>query len=134
LSSDDEFIKELERLKRFAEFYNKLLRPENEQNKDIQQSLIRLNILEIQTAYPFLLMAYEAHSSWLKPDDFIDLLGVLENYVVRRYLCGEPSNYLNKMFPTLWRDVIDEMDDGGLGYEMGGTGGASLKMHSERSL
>ena len=126
LSSDDEFIKELERLKRFAEFYNKLLRPENEQNKDIQQSLIRLNILEIQTAYPFLLMAYEAYSSWLKLDNFIDLLGVLENYVVRRYVCGEPSNYLNKMFPTLWRDVIDEMDDGGLGYEMGGTGGASF--------
>lgn len=126
-SNDDEFIKELETLRRFAEYYNKLLRPENEGNAEIRKVLIRLNILEIQTAYPFLLMAYEAHDNrWLSLDKFVDLLSILENYVVRRYICGEPSNYLNKMFPTLWRDVIDEMDDGGLSYEMSGTQGIGL--------
>lgn len=125
-STDDEFIKELETLRRFAEYYNKLLRPENEQTPEARNALLRLNTLEIQTAYPFLLKAYEECSSSLSLDIFIDLLSIVENYVVRRYICGEPSNYLNKMFPTLWRDVRDQMDNGGLSHEMSGTGGISL--------
>ena len=38
-------------------------------------------------------------------DEFLTGLDDLENYIARRYLTNEPTNYLNKMFPTLWRDV-----------------------------
>ncbi|WP_068815020.1 DUF262 domain-containing protein [Phormidesmis priestleyi] len=132
---DAKFIEEISLLRRFAEYYNKLLRPENEKNLQIREALTRLNTLEIQTAYPFLLMAYDAYvNGWLKPNDFKETLEVLENYVVRRYVCREASNYLNKMFPTLWRDVIDEMDDGGLGYEMGITNALSFKEALKRAL
>jgi hypothetical protein len=49
------------------------------------------------------------YDAWRKADisrdEFITGLDDLENYVIRRYLTNEPTNYLNKMFPTLWRDI-----------------------------
>ncbi len=107
------FNEEIATLRRFAEYYDKLLRPQNEQNKEIQEALLRLNTLEIQTAYPFLLTAYDAYDSkQINFDDLLDLFKVLENYMVRRYICGEPTNYLNKVFPTFWTDTTTEITNG----------------------
>lgn len=107
---DNDFIQEIALLRRFAECYNKLLRPEYEKNLEIRNALLRLNVLEIQTAYPFLLMVYIAYEQKdLSIEQFVQTLYVLENYIVRRYICREQTNYLNKMFPTLWRDVNDEV-------------------------
>lgn len=102
----DSFFGELDTLKRFAGYYDRLVRPEKENDIEIRESLFRLNILELSTAYPFLLAAYEAmNSGTLTKEAFVQGLQVLENYMMRRYLAGEPTNYLNKMFPTLWREV-----------------------------
>lgn len=102
----DAFIGEIETLKRFTNYYDCLLRPENENDIGIRESLKRLNILELATAYPFLLAAYESlKQDEISREEFVEGLGVLENYLVRRYLAGEPTNYLNKMFPTLWREI-----------------------------
>ena len=107
-----EFVDEIATLCRFAEYYDKLLRPEHEKDKDIRNALVRLNTLELSTAYPFLLAVYDAHDSKeINRDELLDLFTVLENYLVRRYICGEQTNYQNKMFPTLWRDVVAEMEN-----------------------
>jgi uncharacterized protein with ParB-like and HNH nuclease domain len=106
IATHDTFVGEIITLKRFAGYYNCLLRPENEPNSEIKEILTRLNILEISTAYPFLLAMYEAYrQSLLKESDFLEGLQILENYIMRRYLAGEQTNYLNKMFPTLWREL-----------------------------
>ena len=74
------FIDEIKTLRRFAEYYDKLLRPQNEKCKVIQEALIRLNKLELSTAYPFLLIAYDAYTTGsLSQDDFLDIFKVLEN-------------------------------------------------------
>lgn len=100
------FAEELAKLKRYAEYYDRLLRPDNEPGERIRYALKRLNTLEISTAYPFLLAAYDAlDREQISEKDFLDVLDVLENYMVRRYLAGEPANYLNKMFPLLWREI-----------------------------
>jgi uncharacterized protein with ParB-like and HNH nuclease domain len=105
-SNLDEFIQEIIILKKFAGYYNRLLRPENEPNLDIRNKLRRLNILEVSTAFPFLMMAYEAYDgNGLSAQEFCEVLDIIENYIVRRYLTSEPTNYLNKMFPTLWREI-----------------------------
>ena len=107
------FISEIGTLRTFAEYYDRLLRPKHEADAAIQKALHRLSQLELSTAYPFLLAAYAAYQSiTISKDDFLDLLGVLENYLVRRQVCGEPTNYLNKMFPTLWRDTQIEVENG----------------------
>lgn len=109
---DDEFIEEIKTLQSFAEYYDRLLRPDNEPDRIVREALHRLDVLELSTAYPFLLRAFYAyHSEDLSKDGFLDLLDVLENYLVRRHVCGEPTNFLNKMFPNLWRDIEDEMED-----------------------
>ncbi|HQX18109.1 MAG TPA: DUF262 domain-containing protein [Anaerolineales bacterium] len=105
-SPTDEFEREIATLKNFAEHYNRLLRPENEPDKEIKARLMRLNILEVSTAYPFLMAVYESYSQKnLSDKEFVEVLEILENYIVRRYLTNDPTNYLNKMFPTLWREI-----------------------------
>ncbi len=104
--STDEFEKEIATLKNFSEYYDRLLRPEREPDNNIRTKLRRLNILEISTAYPFLMLVYESYSdNKLSRDEFIEILDILENYIVRRYLLSESTKDLNKMFPTLWREL-----------------------------
>lgn len=106
----DGFVQEISTLKKFAEYYDRLLRPEKEENKEIRQQLQRLNVLEVSTAYPFLLFAYHTlNDGKIKGEEFLAGLKILENYLVRRFLVRESTNYLNKMFPTLSRDI--DFDD-----------------------
>ena len=112
--NDDGFVEELERLKKFSSYYNNLLRPDQDKSdKDIFQSLQRLSRLEFSTAYPFLLSAYDAMSqSQISTDQFLVILQILENYLVRRFIVGEPSNYQTTMFPILWRDIERRVHEG----------------------
>lgn len=104
--NDKDFIQELANLRRFAEHYDKFLRPDHETDPEIRQALSRLNILETATAYPFLLRVYDAyHNAELTPEQLKDILAVLENYLLRRWITGEPTNYLNKMFPQVWGQI-----------------------------
>ena len=107
--SSSTFIEEIASLRHFAEIYNKLLRPETEPRAEIRDALNRLNTLEISTAYPFLLAVYDMYDKGvLLADDFKSVLSIMENYLVRRYLAGEPANYLNKLFATLQAQVNKE--------------------------
>ncbi|MGG6264488.1 DUF262 domain-containing protein [Leptolyngbya sp. AN03gr2] len=109
--TDAEFINEISLLRRFAEHYNKLLRPEHEKNLEIRHALHRLNILEIQTAYSFLLLVYENYEQEKLTDvQFKQILAILENYMIRRYVCREQTKDLSKVFPPLWRDIQDEIN------------------------
>ena len=100
------FAHEVEELHRFATYYDRLLRPENEPDLEIQSRLKRLDVLEMATAAPFLLYLYDKLAQGQTARvDFLDCLEVLENYLVRRWISGEPTNYLNKAFPTLAREI-----------------------------
>lgn len=100
------FIEELSTLRQFARHYNNLLRPENEANTTIRQSLERLKTLQMSTAYPFILRAYDAYlAQSLDANEFAEILQTLENYAVRRLLCNRQTSYVTKMFPTLWDEI-----------------------------
>ena len=104
--SEEAFATEIAELRRFAEFYDRLLRPENEPSLSSQRALMALNVLEASTAYPFLLAASDARQiGILTETQWLAILQSLENYLVRRYLAGEPTNYLTKVFPGLWTQV-----------------------------
>ncbi len=57
------FVTEIGRLRRFAEWYDRLLRPEHEPDVEIARHLHRLLVFETSTAFPFLLRAFEARST-----------------------------------------------------------------------
>lgn len=104
------FIGELKNISQFAEYYDKLLRPEREADPKIQEALCRLNILDIQMAYPFLMTAYDAWKSQkISHDDFLGLLKVLENYMVRRFICDEPNSTITTVFAYLWNNIQTEI-------------------------
>jgi len=102
----DLFTDEISALKNYAEYYNRLLRPDAEPDREIQQKLKRLNTLEIATAYPFLIAIYNAlQANEITRSDFLATLDISENYLLRRYLAGEQTNFTNKMFTSIVREI-----------------------------
>jgi len=96
----------MEDLRRFAIYYDRFLRPENEPDQVIRNQLQRLQVVESATAYPFMLGLFEEHyHKRIERDELVESLEVLENYLVRRFLADETTGYTNKMFPLLLRDV-----------------------------
>lgn len=105
-SNPADFVHELTRLHQYANYYDRLLRPENEPDVDVRECLERLAVLEASTAAPFLLAAYAARDlGAIDTTTFLEGLRLLENYLVRRFLANEKTNYLNKAFPTVWKEI-----------------------------
>ena len=105
-ANDDRFVHEIQELHRFAIYYDKLLRPKSELHCSISNRLMRLNVLESTTAYPLLMHFYDIYDNGkIDAAEFIDVLEVIENYLVRRFLASEPSNYHNSMFTSLAREL-----------------------------
>jgi uncharacterized protein with ParB-like and HNH nuclease domain len=109
--SREEVIDYLAEIARYADLYAKLLHPEHEPSAKLRQQLTMLNRIEVTTAYPFLLNIYRdyAAGSLFEPQ-FSEVLSVLENYLVRRFVCGVPTYGLNKMFPTLYAQAKQNPD------------------------
>ena len=96
----------LKELARFASYYEKLLRPEKETHVKIQKALQRLNRIEVTTAYPLLLNFYDDYAQErISSNDFVTLLQLIENFMLRRFVCNIASNQLNKVFPSLYGQI-----------------------------
>ncbi len=104
--SSDEFIEKLRELKRFAALYEGLMRPDKGTDAALRAGLERLNALDITVSYPFLLMLADYHArKEISLGEYVGALKTVENYLVRRFVCGEPTSYLNKMFAALGQSV-----------------------------
>ncbi len=108
----DAFIDEIARLRRFAVYYDTFLQPEKEARSEIRERLERLKVLETSTAYPFMLALAEMNDQrTLSDGEYAHALALLENYSLRRYLCGEQTNYTNRMYPALMGEIDREQGD-----------------------
>jgi uncharacterized protein with ParB-like and HNH nuclease domain len=101
------FEAEIKRLWQFARYYDALLRPgQSRLPNGVQRLLDSLNTLEAQTAYPFLLRLLETFAeNQITDDQLQSCLLVVENYLTRRFIVGDPTNYQLKMFPSLWKEL-----------------------------
>lgn len=96
----------LKNLYRFSKYYSRLLNPKNEENKALSRALSRLNTLEVTTVYPFLLNCYDDYSNNLiSYIEFLEIIRLIENFIIRRFVCGIPTNQLNKIFPPLYQQA-----------------------------
>ncbi len=96
----------LQELHRHATFYQKLLDPVLETHLILSRHLHRLNRIEVTTAYPLLLNLYNDYDQLrLAEATFAEMLKLLENYLIRRFVCGYPTNQLNKIFPTVYAAI-----------------------------
>lgn len=104
--NDENAISELALLAKFSKYYYKLLNPITETNLTIRDYLNRLNALEVTTAYPFLLNCYDDYAALkLTAEQFVTVLKILENFLIRRYVANIPTNQLDKIFPPLYKQV-----------------------------
>lgn len=105
---EDNAIEYLRDLYTFSSYYEKLINPQLEKNYHIKKYLDRLNRVEVTTAFPLLLNLYsKLNKNVISENDFIELLKIIENYLIRRFVCGHATNQLNKIFPQ----VIKQLDE-----------------------
>ncbi len=96
----------LKDIKKYASYYYKLINPETETDKHIKQQVKYINKIEINVSYPFLLEVYNDYESKvITKATFIAVLELIQSFVWRRFIIGLPTNALNKIFTTLYRDI-----------------------------
>lgn len=102
----------LKELNKYSEYYNKFINPQFEQNQNIQKYFIRLNRIEVTTAYPFLLNIYGHYvENKISADEFVEILKLIENFLIRRFVCNIASNQLNRVFPAVYNTLISKYSD-----------------------
>ncbi len=105
-ASEPVVLRMLDELYEASDFYARLLDPTKEPNLRLRAGVQRLNRLEATVTYPFLLNVYEALSKQLLNDDEVaELLEILENFLLRRYVCRTSRSELNKLFPSLYKSA-----------------------------
>lgn len=108
-------IERLRDLNKFAKFYERLLFPERETNSVISNAISRFHRLDINFCYPFLLNCYnELHEGRIKDTEFAAILRVVENFIIRRFVCNTPNWGLHKVFAALFSQIDKANMVGGL--------------------
>lgn len=105
-------IEYLTELKLYATYYQKIKFEQFESEPSLRKMFERLNRIEVTTAYPLLLNIYHYYQNTkISKNDFVEVLRVLENYLIRRFVCNVPSNQLNKIFPTVFPAIKSKYYD-----------------------
>lgn len=106
LIGNEDAGKHLIDLSEFSVYYACLLNPKLELDKEIQRGIEKINEFEAKTAYPFFLYIYhEYKNDRYKKSHFVQILNLVENYLVRRFICNIPSKQLNKIFLALYSQI-----------------------------
>ncbi|MEA5533052.1 DUF262 domain-containing protein [Crocosphaera sp. XPORK-15E] len=101
----------LQDLVKFSKYYAKLLDPNLEQQEQVRKCLHRINRLDIATVYPFLLNYYDEWTqNQITQQDFIDVLKIIENFILRRFVCNIQTQGLNRIFASLYLQIIKDID------------------------
>ena len=114
----------------FSSHYHSFIHPDAESGA-VGRRLANLRNLDATIAYPYLLNLLEYRRLGKIDDtDVADVLGIVESYIFRRWVCAAPSNALNKIFETLQGEAEKGVASGGSYVEVvayllthkGGTG------------
>jgi uncharacterized protein with ParB-like and HNH nuclease domain len=104
--SEEDVIDIMKELSKYSEYYFTFLYPENESKKELKSYFEKFRRLEVTTSYPLLLKLYDDYTNRkLSIDNFAKCLHAIETYIVRRAVCGIPTNVLNKYFPTVYKSL-----------------------------
>lgn len=100
----------LDKLHHFAKYYSRITNASFE-NERVNQKLKELLILDSSIANPYFMAFFEwADLQYLPVEERYNVLDIVENYWARRVICNLPSNAMNKVFATLHRDVLANIE------------------------
>lgn len=95
----------LEELLFYSYIYSGLVN-DYEQDKEIKCALADLRKLKVTVSYPFLMEVYGDYlNNEINKRTLLDVLQLIETYIVRRLICERPTNALSKVFKNLYRDL-----------------------------
>lgn len=81
----------------------------NESDETLLRKFKEITKLRIDTSYPFLLAIYgDFENEIISKDEFIIIIDLIKDYVLRRTICGIPTNSLNKTFATIYKRIKRE--------------------------
>lgn len=110
ISADDVQLR-MDELAKFSHYYASLIEPEKESDDGVRKALGRLNRWGGTTAYPFVLNLYEAvDRGRLNKSELVQILGLIESFLVRRAFANIPTNTLNRIFIRLYAQTPDSGD------------------------
>ncbi|WP_330205206.1 DUF262 domain-containing protein [Cyanobacterium sp. Dongsha4] len=96
---------------KFANYYSRFLNPNQEKNIKVRKYLTRIKSLDIKTVYPFLLNCYDDwQTNKLSETEFIDVCKIIENFIIRRFVCNVQTRGLNRIFALLYTQVSKNID------------------------
>ncbi|MBW4487306.1 MAG: DUF262 domain-containing protein [Trichocoleus desertorum ATA4-8-CV12] len=108
MDSTEAIEAEVQSMQRFGEFYAKFLSSAPEETAIIRDRLENIKEIKVTTSYPLLLRLFDARQTGALSDIELDkCLGLVESFVVRRSVCGVPTNPLNKLFIQLAKNFPD---------------------------
>ncbi|WP_271397613.1 DUF262 domain-containing protein [Salinicoccus roseus] len=102
-----DFFKELSE---YSIAYQQILKF-NTDNKKINEFLKRIEEIKVTVTIPFILAILKDYSdSKIDGKQVIQIFNIVESYIARRLITSIPSNSLNKIFSTLYKDMKKHMD------------------------
>lgn len=100
---------ELMKIKEFSSIYLLILNPEKENDSDLRKQFKYLKALDQRVINPFVMGVYQDYkNSKIDKKNLIQVMELIQNYIWRRYICGEPTNALNKIFMNLYTKIKEE--------------------------
>ncbi|MBW6488764.1 DUF262 domain-containing protein [Sulfurimonas sp.] len=89
----------------YSKIYKTFLFPHNE---IYAQNLKNLKQLKIGVVYPFLLSVISSFNKQLiNEQELFVTLEIIESYIIRRMVCNKATNALNKVFASLFSDILE---------------------------
>lgn len=83
----------------------------NTDNKRINEFLKRLEEIKVTVVIPFVLAILKDYSdNKIEVKEVISVFNIIESYIARRLITAIPSNALNKIFATLYKDMKKHLD------------------------
>ena len=97
-------------LSNYSYAYKQILESSTNNNK-INEILKRFNELQVTVIRPFLMaVLHEYNQDRLTDSDVVGIFSIFESYIARRMITKLPSNALNKIIATLFRDMKNIMN------------------------
>ena len=123
----------IKKIKTYSGYYTNLLHPQNESVLLLREGLRKINRLRLTTSYPLLLNLYHSYKKGsIEAAQLAECLKLLETYIVRRAVCGVPTNVLNRYFPTVYQFLKLEDIVGSLRRKLAkGTGSSRMPKDDE---
>src|SRR5699024_5420178 len=101
--SSEEILRDL---LKFSGYYSKMLNSKSE-NKIIQNHLTIIVQLKSTVTFPYLLRLFDKYygDKKISTEEFVNILKIINSYLIRRAIVNFPTNALNKVFSNLGKEA-----------------------------